>query len=252
MARFRLGDACLRLRPRHGHGGAEAADLLTSDADNRLTGDGLAHVLGFSERTVAVVDDRLEVRNGAGLHVGLRLANLADAKDDSFVVLPLDDQRLDELGADVEDGEMALEFLAPLEQGKLSLSDQAACPIVSVIASRSTATAASRLAGSPTLPRPRSGRPPPLPPVICAALVTRVPAWTPASCAPADLDHERRRAEYGRDAIPVEPVGEQVVAGLRDSVSVDVAVEQQVREGHASGVLDNGRIRRHARGPKQV
>ena len=175
-----LGDACLWLRPRHGHGRAEAAHLLAGDADDRLTGDGLAHVLGFGQRAVAVVDDRLEVGDRARLHVRLRLTDLADPEDDALVVLPLDDQRLDELGADVEHGVVALELLAPLEERELSLGHQAACPTVSVMALRSRETAASRLAGSPTLPRPRSGRPPPLPPVISAAPLTSVPAWMPA------------------------------------------------------------------------
>ena len=161
---------------RQGHGGAEAAHLLAGDADDRLAGDGLAHVLGFGQRAVAVVDDRLQVGDRARLHVRLRLAHLADAKHDALVVLALDDQCLDELGPDVEDGEVALELLAPLEQSELSLRHQAACPIVSLIAARSSDTAASRFAGSPTLPRPRSGRPPPLPPVVSAAPVTSVPA----------------------------------------------------------------------------
>src|ERR1017187_7819635 len=180
---IRLGDACLGLRPRHGHGRAEAANLLAGDPDDRLARDRLAHVLGLGQRAVAVVDDRLEVGDGACLHVGLRLTDLTDPEHDALVVLAFHDQGLDELGADVEHRVVGLELLTPLEQGELSLSHQAACPMDSVMVSRSSDTAASRLDGSPTLPRPRSGRPPPLPPVICAALVTRVPAWMPASSA---------------------------------------------------------------------
>src|ERR1019366_7768511 len=166
-----------------GHGGAEAAHLLARDADDGLAGNGLAHVLGLGEGAIAVVDDRLEIGDGSGLHVGLRLAHLADAEDDALVAFTLDDQGLDELGPDIEDGVVALELLAALQQGELALAHQAALRAVSAMVSRSRETAASRLAGSPTLPRPRSGRPPPLPPVTAAAPVTRVPAWMPASSA---------------------------------------------------------------------
>ena len=84
-----LGDPRLWLRPRHGHGRAEAAHLLAGDADDRLTGDRLAHVLGFGQCAVAVVDDRLEVGDRARLHVRLRLTDLADPEDDALVVLRL-------------------------------------------------------------------------------------------------------------------------------------------------------------------
>ena len=57
--------------------------------------------------------------------------------------------------------------------------------------------------------------------------------------AAADLDDERRRSEHRGDAVALEAVGEQPVAGLGDAVGVDIAVEQEVGEADAAGVLDD-------------
>ena len=236
---------------RHGHGGAEAADLLAGDPDDRLARDGLAHVLGFGQRAVAVVDDRLEVGDGARLHVVLRLADLADSEHDALVVLALDDERLDELGADVEHGVVALELLAPLEQCELALRHQAACPIVfgdggpqqrdgglafggvADLAATQVGTAAALATGDRRRPGHEGTRRRPL----------------PSSARPPTLMTSVCRSEDRDDAVALEAVGKEPVARLGDAVGIDIAVEHEVGEGDAAGILDDRGIGGNARRP---
>ena len=149
-----LGDPGLGLGAGHGHGGAEAAHLLAGDAHHRLARDRPAHVLGLGEGSITVVDHALDVGDRPRLHVGERLAHLADADDDARSLLPLHHQRLDELGADVEDGVVAVELVAAPQQGKLLASDHRAS---SSRADRKAAIAWERRPGSPSPPRPKPG-----------------------------------------------------------------------------------------------
>ena len=82
--------------------GAESLHLLAGDADHRLTWDGVAHVFGLRHGPVATVDDPLDVRRHAALHVGKFLALPGGAEDDAIATLAFDDERLDVFRADVE------------------------------------------------------------------------------------------------------------------------------------------------------
>ena len=86
-------------------GGGEALDELTGDADDALRGPEPRHLLGFLERGGAVVDDRIDVRHRAGLHVGQALALPPDAANRAHAALvDLEDEGLDELGSDIQSG----------------------------------------------------------------------------------------------------------------------------------------------------
>src|ERR1039458_3366809 len=66
------------------------------------------------------------VEAGPRLHVGEGLAHLADADDDARSLLPFDHQRLDELGADVEHGVVAVELPAAAQDRELLAPDHRA------------------------------------------------------------------------------------------------------------------------------
>ena len=82
----------------------EALDELAGDADDDLRRAEAGHLLGFLERDGAVVDDGRDVGDRARLHVREALALPADAPDGRRGAgrVDLEDERLRELGADVE------------------------------------------------------------------------------------------------------------------------------------------------------
>ncbi len=105
-------DQLLQLdRPLSGRRGAcvrgmrrgEAFDQLSGDPDDALRRPEAGHLLGLLERGRAVVDDRVDVRHRAGLHVGEALALAADAPHGAEPgLVDVEDERLYELGADVQ------------------------------------------------------------------------------------------------------------------------------------------------------
>ena len=97
-----LVDLEVGVRPRNRHRRAQALDLLPGDPDDRLAGDRVAHVLGLRHRPVAAIDDSLDVGGHAALHVGDLLPLARRAQDHAVPPLPLDHQRLDVLGTDIE------------------------------------------------------------------------------------------------------------------------------------------------------
>ena len=213
----RLGDPRLRLRAGHGHRGAEAAHLLAGDAHDRLAGDHLAHVLGLGEGAVAVVDHRLDVGDRAALHVGELLADARGADDDALVVLALDHQRLDELGADVEHRVMGVELGAAAQQRELALAHPAG----------PRGLAADRLADQRAAPA-RVAR-------VLDRTLGEVGAAAAAAAhdlgggadevagaqpgplrGGADLDREGRAADHDGDAVGTELLGEEPVGDVDD------------------------------------
>src|SRR6266851_3836226 len=147
--------AALRVLARVGDRGGEALDELAGDPDHDLTRDGFRHVLGSLERAVAGLDHRLQVGDGAARHGGRRLRLAADPEHLAVQAVSPYHQNLDEVGADVEHGEMPV-VLTPLAQ-ELELSHPRASPSVS--SSRLKASAA----GMVRVPRASCGLPPPLP-----------------------------------------------------------------------------------------
>ena len=103
-----LVDLEVGIGARHRDRGAEALDLLAGDADHRLAGDGVAHVLRLGHRLIAAVDDPLDIGWDPALHVGKFLPLSRGPQHDAVTPLPLDDQRLDVLGADVQGGVVVL------------------------------------------------------------------------------------------------------------------------------------------------
>ena len=84
-------------------GGGEALDQLTGDPDDDLRRAEAGHLLGFLERDRTVVDDGRDVGHGPRLHVRQALALAPDATDRAVAVrVDVEDQRLGELGADVQ------------------------------------------------------------------------------------------------------------------------------------------------------
>ena len=102
-------------------GRGEALDELAGDPDDDLLRPEAGHFLGFLEGHGAVVDDRRDVGDGAGLHVAEALALPPNPADRAMTVgSDLEDEGLGELRADVErralgDGlvRVALEDLPP-------------------------------------------------------------------------------------------------------------------------------------------
>ena len=81
----------------------EALDELAGDPDHDLARPEAGHLLGLLEGDRAVVDDGGDVGDGARRHVAQALALAADAADRAVaVVADLEDERLRELGPDVE------------------------------------------------------------------------------------------------------------------------------------------------------
>ncbi len=116
-----LADRLVRLLALLAVGRGEALDQLAGDPDDDLARPEAGHLLGLLEGDRAVVDDRGDVRDGAGLHVAEALALPSDAANRPVAVIAdLEDEGLGELGPDVEcraDGErltaVPLEDLPP-------------------------------------------------------------------------------------------------------------------------------------------
>src|SRR6202165_5547080 len=143
--------ASLGVLARVGDRRREALDELARDPHDDLAGDGLGHVLGRLERPVAGLDHRLQVRDRPARHGRGRLRLSTDSEDLAVNSVAPDHEHLDEVGADVQDGEVPVVVAAlpqELEFGQLS--------------SRSRRLNASA-AGTSSLPRARCGWPPPLP-----------------------------------------------------------------------------------------
>src|SRR4029077_8325903 len=122
-----------------------------SDPHHDLARDGLRHVLGRLERAVARLDHRLEVCDRPARHRRGRLRLTADSENLAVQTVTPHHQKLDEIGADVEHGEVRVVVAAlaeELEFGHLSSRSR-----------RSNASAA----GTSSFPRARCGWPPPLP-----------------------------------------------------------------------------------------
>ena len=99
----RLGDRLVRALALLAVGRREALDQLAGDADDDLARPEAGHLLGFLERDRAVIDDRRDVRDGPRLHVREALPLAADAAHRAeALVVDLEDERLGELGPDVE------------------------------------------------------------------------------------------------------------------------------------------------------
>ena len=100
-----FGDRLLRLPAFLAVGRREALDELTGDADDHLARPEARHLLGLLERHRAVVDDGRDVRDRARLHVRQALALAADTADGAVPgLIDVEDERLGELGADVQRG----------------------------------------------------------------------------------------------------------------------------------------------------
>src|SRR5207245_6091642 len=161
---------------RHGHRGAEALDLLAGDPDHALARDGVAHVLCPGDRFLAALDDALDVRRHAGLHVGADLALAGGAQHDAVLPIPADHQRLDVLGADVE-CRVEVGILGPppdpLQPGAQTQGHQPAPTRARTYSCTPRNPSATRVGSMPP-PWPTGPRPPPLP---TAAFTT---AFTPS------------------------------------------------------------------------
>ena len=101
----RLGDRLVRPLALLAVGRGEALDQLAGDADDDLGRPEAGHLLGLLEGDRAVVDDRRDVGDRARLHVAEALALAPDAADRAVAgLVDLEDERLGELGPDVEGG----------------------------------------------------------------------------------------------------------------------------------------------------
>src|SRR6266567_2986363 len=180
----------------------EALDELAGDADDDLAGHGLGHVLRGFQRSVAGLYDRLQVGDRTARHGGGRLRLPADAEHLSVQPVTPHDQHLDEVGADVEDGEVAVVVAALAQELEF----------------RHVSSASRRLnasAGVPVrVPRARCGRPPPLPrrPARRAAsysgvrsLDTLITNWPPATTVTTpDFTISRYRSAYAASSSGLE------------------------------------------------
>src|SRR4030067_431233 len=94
-------------------GVCESLDELAGDSDDDLAWTEAGHLLGFLEGDRAVVHHGRDVGDRPGLHVRQALALPPDAADDPLPrLVDLEDERLRELGPDVEGGAGGERFLA--------------------------------------------------------------------------------------------------------------------------------------------
>ncbi len=131
-----IGDGAVRTFPFLRMGGREALDEFAGDADHALRGPEARHLLGFLQRHGAVVHNRVDVRDGAGLHVRETLALATRTPNGTQAVrIDVEDQSLDELGPDIQcraGGEvgfiLAAPDLAPKRHGRSPISRSACLP----------------------------------------------------------------------------------------------------------------------------
>ena len=115
LDQFDLVDLEVGVGARHRDRRAEPLDLFAGDADHRLAGDDVAHVLRLGHRLIAAVDDPLDIGWDTRLHVGQFLALSRRTQDNPVAALALDHQRLDVLGADIQGGVVILVVGAPAQ-----------------------------------------------------------------------------------------------------------------------------------------
>ena len=171
-----LGDRLVGLLALLGVGGGEALDQLAGDPDDDLGRPEAGHLLGLLERDRAVVDDRRDVGDGARLHVRQPLALASDAADGAVAgAVDVEDERLGELGADVERGTGGEGLLA------VALPDPPPEGHQAPVSSRDRIAARAASSPSRRVPRPWAiaGRPPPRPSIAGIAALTRSPAEMP-------------------------------------------------------------------------
>src|SRR6476469_8075219 len=154
----------------------EPLDQLAGDPDDDLRGSKPGHLLGLLQGDGAVVDDRGDIGDRAGLHVGQALTLPTDAPDRAVTrVVDLEDECLGELGADIErrargQALILIPLPDPAPEGHQAVAARAARTAPSASASPSRRV---------PLPCAISGRPPPRPSIACIASRTRSPAATP-------------------------------------------------------------------------
>ena len=155
-----LGDRLVGLLALLAVGRREALDELAGDADDDLGGPEPGHLLGFLEGDRAVVDDGGDVGDRARLHVRQALALAADAADRAVAgVVDVEDERLGELGADVERGARGEGLVAVALPDPTPEGHQAPAPRRAAIAARAAGHAGSPRAAA----LGHLGRPPPGP-----------------------------------------------------------------------------------------
>src|SRR5260370_10768683 len=167
-----------RFLARVGDGRRKALDQLAGDPDHDLAGNGFRHVLGRFEGAVAGLDHRLQVGDRSTRHRSGRLRLAADPEDLAVETVSPDHKHFDEVGADVEHGEVAV-VVAALAQ-ELELRH------VRASSRRLKASAAVPF----SLPRARCRWPPPLPRRVARraasysgvrSLDTLITNWSPAT-----------------------------------------------------------------------
>src|SRR6266566_3080907 len=185
-----------------GDRGREAFDELAGDADHDLTGYGLGHVLGSFQGAVAGLDHGFEVRDRPARHCGRGLRLAADAQNLAVQPIAPHDQHLDEVGADVEHGEMAVVVAALAEELELRYFRASS--------RRLNASSAVPL----RVPRARCGLPPPLPSSDARwaasysgvrSLDTLMTNWLPATTVTTpDFTISRYRSAYAASSSGLE------------------------------------------------
>ena len=208
-----LGDRLVGLLALLAVGRGEALDQLAGDPDDDLGRPEAGHLLGFLEGDGAVVHDRGDVGDRARLHVRQALPLAADAPDRAVARwVDVEDQRLGELGADVE-GRAGGQRLAGV-----ALPDPTPEGHQAPVSRRDRIAASASAKPSRRVPRPCAipGLPPPRPSSAGMAAVTRSPAETPALDEVVGDRHEQLRlvgVEAERDDARAE--GAADVAGRR-------------------------------------
>src|SRR6202011_1235049 len=132
-----------------------ALDELARDADHDLAGHRFGHVLGRFERAVAGLDHRLDVGDRSSRHGGRRLRLPPHSQDFAIEAVSADHQDLDQVGSDVQHGEVTV-VVAPLAE-EFEFRHSGTTPRAS--SRRFKASSALPL----SVPRASCGRPPPLP-----------------------------------------------------------------------------------------
>src|SRR5216683_47495 len=170
--------APFRVLARISDGRRKALDQLAGDADHHLAGNGFRHVLGRFERAVAGLNHRLQVGDRSTRHRGGRLRLAAHPEDLAVEPVSPDHKHFDEVGANVEHGEVAVVVAA--------LAQELEFRHVNASSRRLKASAAVPF----SLPRARCRWPPPLPRRVARraasysgvrSLDTLITNWSPAT-----------------------------------------------------------------------